>query len=112
MAAGQPAVLLIRRIPTILNPYTHEEPCTNGDHFIVKTPNPDFAGVRLGVQFGGGVGRTRSLPKAKRFDEEFGYVVTRPPSVEPWNLVAENPMRNRAEEYQRENSTPVVVEID
>jgi hypothetical protein len=105
-------VLLLRRIQPILNPYTHEEPCTNGDHFIIKTLNPDFSGVRLGVQFGGGVGRTRSIEKAKRFDEEFGYAVTRPPSVEAWNIKPEDPMRNRAVEYQRENSTPVVVEID
>lgn len=97
---------------TILNSYTHEEPCTNGDHFIVKTPNPDYAGTRLGVQFGGGVGRTRSKEKAMRFDEEFGYVVTRPPSVEPWNVTREDPMRNRAPEYARENGVPVVTEID
>lgn len=96
-----------------LTSYAHDEPTTREPHFLVKTPNRNYSGERLGVVFRKGIGRTRSHEKAKRFDEEFDYEVT-PPSegFTPWNLKPEDVASSKGVEYPRENSVPVVEEDD
>lgn len=44
--------------------------------FIIKTPNANFDGERMGVVFKDGVGSTIDNEKAKVFKAELGYEVT------------------------------------
>ena len=84
---------------------------SGGPHFLIKTPNPNYNGIRLKVLFRNGVGRTRSAKKARRFDDEFHFTVTAPPDAETWTLAPER-MAARGEEPERENVFPVVEEFD
>jgi hypothetical protein len=48
------------------------------------TPNPEYAGKRLGVRFEEGEGRTMDILKAFEFSEIYGYDVVAPTGAERW----------------------------
>ncbi len=48
------------------------------------TPNPEFAGKRLGVTFVDGEARTRDIIRAKEFSEIYGYEVVPFPDAPTW----------------------------
>lgn len=95
-----------------LTPYTHDEPITGEPHYLVKTPNPEFNGKRLQVNFANGVGRTRSRKKAQIMDEQFGYTVTMPTGAAPWEIDREDIYASRAEPFAREDGFAVVEELE
>ncbi len=84
---------------------------TGDPHYLIKTPNPAYNGIRLKVLFRNGVGRTRSAKKARRFDDEFHFTVTPPPGGETWVLAPDREVQ-RGEEPEREHTVPVVEEFD
>lgn len=67
-------------------PYTHNLKTADGKPlFVVRMKNPIHA-RRLNLEFYNGEGRTEYEAKAKRLDEEFGYLVVLPKGHKGWKL--------------------------
>ncbi len=93
-----------------ISKYVHEFKSADGKPvFVVRTPNPEFAGKRLGVTFIDGEAKfaAKTDDLARRFDEEFGYEVTLPSGHKRWRLASKR-AAERGQEY--EFSTNVVIE--
>lgn len=96
----------------MLAKYVHEEKSNDKSPvFIVEMPNKHFAGKRLSVTFIDGTGRTKYEGKARRFDEEFGYMVILPKGHPRWTLTAES-RSERGGEYEIEDAPAAVLEED
>lgn len=90
--------------------FTHDEPITGEPHAQIRTPNPDFRGRRLDIQFVDGVGRTRDLERIRALEETFGYEVVYATGMTRLPEHAEPPKAERAKPLKREAPIPVVID--
>ena len=91
-----------------LRPETHDE---TGGHWIVMTPNPEWAGKRLGVRFEEGEGRTMDILKAFEFSEIYGYDVIGPTGSERWEAtVAMDMSAGERPEWSTESAPKTALE--
>lgn len=92
----------------MLNTFTHNECQTDDKWGLVKTPNAEFKGVRNGVEFMGGIGRTRDRDLLWEFHEVYGYEVTLATGMEGFGEPAEVEPVVKGRARKREATFPVI----
>ena len=82
----------------MLNDRTHDEPEWDGRPIFIVETNEAISRKLLGITFVRGIARCTDAARAMRFDEEFGFLVTRATGQPKWKL-ARHPEVVTAEEY-------------